>query len=144
MVLNHEWAGVKTGFTFAWLESSDMGLISFYKKWFPWNLFSRQLKKKKKKEIRDVVQFAQIVSPKSLPFCKNENFYNLTTVCHNPTNFIGKCTRVLLLLGTLLHIREKEGGKENIHKKWSSVQRGKGPSVPLKTWGLVPTRGLGA
>ena len=52
------------------------------------------------------------MSPKSLPFAKNENFYNLTTVCHNPTNFIGKCTRVLLLLGTLLHIREEEGEKK--------------------------------
>ena len=32
------------------------------------------------------------------------------------------------------------GGKENIHKKWSSVQRGKGPLEPLETWGLVPTK----
>ena len=39
-----------------------------------------------------------------------------------------------------MHIREEEGEKENIHKKWSSVQRGKGPSEPMETWGLVPTK----
>ena len=32
------------------------------------------------------------------------------------------------------------GGKENIHKKWSSVQRGKGPTERMGTWGQVPTK----
>ena len=44
---------------------------------------------------------------KSSPFCKKLSELDN---CNNPTNFIGKCTRVLLLLGTLLHIREEEGG----------------------------------
>ena len=50
----------------------------------------------------------------------------MTTVCHNPTNFIGKCTRVLLLLGTLLHIREEEGEKKIYIKNGAACSGAKG------------------